>query len=103
MKVEILERALEDLSAGFNFYERRSPGLGSYFYDSVFSDIEELRHFAGSHPMMHGSHRLVCRTFPFAVFYTVEQGQVRVEAVLDCRRRPAWVERKIKRGRSGPA
>jgi plasmid stabilization system protein ParE len=102
MKVEILDLALEDLKAGFNFYERRSPGLGSYFYDSVFADIKTLRDNAGIHPMMYGSHRLICKTFPFAVFYTVSQGTVRVESVLDCRQRPAKIKRRIKQGRNRP-
>lgn len=36
MKIEILDEAKEDLIAGHHFYEEQSPGLGSYFLDSLF-------------------------------------------------------------------
>jgi hypothetical protein len=51
VRIEILESAREDLSSGRDFYERQQPGLGQYFLDSLFSDIESLRLFAGAHPI----------------------------------------------------
>lgn len=42
MKVRILDEAQEDLVDGFRFYEGQSPGLGGYFLDSLFSDIDSL-------------------------------------------------------------
>jgi hypothetical protein len=42
MKIEILDSAEKDLLDGFKFYERLSRGLGDYFLDSLFSDIESL-------------------------------------------------------------
>ena len=42
MRIEILDDAKEDLIDGFHFYEEQSPGLGSYFLDSLFSDIDSL-------------------------------------------------------------
>ena len=49
MKIEILDAAEQDLVAGYNFYESQSSGLGSYFLDSLFSDIDSLLLFAGIH------------------------------------------------------
>ena len=43
MKIKILESAKQDLSEGFGFYESQKRGLGSYFLESLFSDIESLR------------------------------------------------------------
>jgi len=43
MKIELLDSAEKDLLDGFKFYERQSRGLGNYFLDSLFSDIESLR------------------------------------------------------------
>lgn len=43
MKVVILPSAREDLADGFEFYERQGEGLGSlgsYFLESLFSEIE---------------------------------------------------------------
>ena len=43
MKIEILDKAQDDLIQGFHFYEAREPGLGPYFLDCLFSDIDSLR------------------------------------------------------------
>jgi len=40
VRVEILDEAQEDLIGGFHFYESQEPGLGTYFLDSLFSDID---------------------------------------------------------------
>jgi len=46
--VKILDAAEKDLEDGYRFYERTAPGLGSYFLDSVYSDIDSLSYFGGS-------------------------------------------------------
>lgn len=40
MRIEILDSAEKDLLNGFKFYERQAKGLGDYYFDSLFSDIE---------------------------------------------------------------
>ena len=40
MKVEILDRAEADLVSGFEFYEKQQPGLGAYFRETLFHDID---------------------------------------------------------------
>jgi hypothetical protein len=40
VRVRILGAAERDLEEGFHFYERQSPDLGSYFLDSLYSDID---------------------------------------------------------------
>lgn len=52
MRIEILEGALEDLDRGFRFYESQETGLGSYFLDQLFRDIDSLLHCAGIHPLV---------------------------------------------------
>ena len=47
MKVRILDEAEQDIIDGFCFYEAQNPGLGDYFLDSIFSDIESLQLYAG--------------------------------------------------------
>ena len=42
--------AERDLLIGFVFYETQAEGLGQYFLDSLFSDIDALALFAGVHP-----------------------------------------------------
>ena len=64
MKIEILDAAEKDLLDGYDFYERQSKGLGDYFLDSLFSDIESLYLYAGIHGRHFGYHRLLSKRFP---------------------------------------
>jgi plasmid stabilization system protein ParE len=88
MRVQILDEAEQDLVDAFHFYERQAAGLGSYFLDSLYSDIDSLQIFGGIHPVIHGYNRLLSKRFPFAVYYLVEDDVARVRAVLDCRQAP---------------
>lgn len=96
MKIEFLPSAREDLAVGFAFYEKQQIGLGSYFLDSLFADIDSLALYAGIHRKAFGMHRLLGRTFPFAVYYAVENETARVKAVLDCRQDPKWIREKLR-------
>ncbi len=95
MKVQILPEAKADLLDGFSFYERQSPGLGDYFLDSLFADIDSLQVHGGIHERAFGYQRLLAKRFPFAVYYRVKNSEVRVCAVLDCRRDPAWIRERL--------
>jgi len=95
VRIEILDEAREDLIEGFRFYETREPGLGSYFIDCLFSDIDSLLLFAGIHPIVCGYHRSLSKRFPFAVYYSIEGDLVRVFAILDCRKNPLWIRKRL--------
>jgi hypothetical protein len=47
MRMGILSDAEDDLVAGATFYERRRTGLGEYFLNSPYSDIDSLLLYAG--------------------------------------------------------
>jgi hypothetical protein len=49
MKVRILTSAFNDLAAGRRFYDKQGEGLGNYFLNSVFADIDSLALYAGIH------------------------------------------------------
>jgi plasmid stabilization system protein ParE len=95
MRILILPSARDDLSDGFDFYERQQAGLGDYFQESLFSDIESLRLYAGIHPKRFGYHRLLSERFPYAIYYDQEGMTVRVWAVLDCRSEPNAIREKL--------
>jgi hypothetical protein len=42
MRIEVLDDTKDDLVEGFLFYQEQSPGLGSYFLDSLSADIDSL-------------------------------------------------------------
>ena len=47
MKIVILPLARDDLADGFRFYENQGEGLGGYFLESLFSDVDSLHLYAG--------------------------------------------------------
>lgn len=96
MKIEILPSARDDLAEGFAFYEKQQRGLGHYFLNSLFADIDSLAIHAGIHREVFGTHRLLGRTFPFAIYYDVAVDTARVKAILDCRRDPVWIKKKLR-------
>ncbi len=98
MKIRLLTVALGDLQAGRQFYERQQAGLGDYFLDSLFSDIDSLLLYAGIHQKVFGYHRTLSRRLPYAIYYRVEGQEIQVWRVLDCRQNPASIAEQLKRG-----
>jgi hypothetical protein len=96
VKIEILDEAQEDLIEGFHFYENQEIGLGSYFLDSLYSDIDSLLLYGGIHRVVFGHHRSLSKRFPFAIYYAIVGDLIQVHAVLDCRRDPSWIRERLK-------
>jgi toxin ParE1/3/4 len=87
--------AEQELNDAAQYYELESAGLGAAF----LTEIERCCGSIVEHPeagqVILGSirRRLVLR-FPYAVLYTIRPGVVRVLAVMNLKRRPAyWVGR----------
>jgi hypothetical protein len=96
MNVHILERAKEDLAAGHQFYEEQESGLGIYFLRSLLADIMNLENTAGTHPVYHEPyHQMFSRKFPYAIYYLIENNEVFVDAIIDCRRDPEWINDRL--------
>lgn len=95
--IRILGAARRDLIRGYRFYEQQAAGVGRYFLDTLYSDIESLGLYAGIHPMKFGGyHRLLSRHFPWAVYYKVNGDIVFVHAVLDNRANPSSAQQRLK-------
>lgn len=73
------------------FYELQSQGLGDYFPDSLSSDIDSLQLYAGIHRKVFGFHRMLCKRFPWVVYYREDANEVVVFRVLDARRDPGKI------------
>lgn len=97
MKIQIRPSALEDLARGRQFYDMQELGVGNYFFDSVFSDIDSLTLYAGIHPIVLGLHRMLARRFPYAIYYEFPDGHsVIVWRVLDLRRDPKSIRKDLR-------
>lgn len=90
MKVTILDAAEKDLESGYQFYERHAQGLGTYFLDSLFSDMDSLIFFGGTYRKVFGCHRLLSKRFPFAIYYRLADNEILVTAVIAYRKSPSW-------------
>ena len=100
MKIKLLYSALDDMTEGRLFYEKQGEGLGDYFFDSLFSDIDSLILYGGIHPKFFGYHRMLSKRFPYAIYYTLEKNSlVLVFRVLDLRRDPKKIRNLLKSGR----
>jgi plasmid stabilization system protein ParE len=90
MNLRIHKRAGADMNAGIDFYGQQGQGVGDYFLvESILSDIESLRLYAGIHRKSFGYHRKISKVFPFSIYYLVTGDTVSVWRVLDSRRDPA--------------
>lgn len=54
MRIKILSAAEDDLEEGCRFYESQTDGPGTYFLDTLYSDIDSLAYFAGMHRVVLG-------------------------------------------------
>jgi len=91
MKIRVLRSARRTIAEGIRFYDRQEAGLGAYFLSSIMSDLRSLKVFGGVHQFYEGTpfHRMVCKRFPYSVYYLTENGEIQIYAVLDDRRDPA--------------
>jgi hypothetical protein len=96
MKIRIVASAARDLDEGYDFYDAREAGAGDYFITTLKAEIEGLKFSAGIHPVKYRKyHRALSHVFPFAIYYTKTDDEVVVYAVIDCRRNPAWIRRRL--------
>ena len=95
MNVFIMPSAINDLNKGYLFYEMQQAGLGNYFQNTLFLEIDSLAYFGGIHRKSFGYHIMLSKRFPFGIYYSREKNVINVHAVLDCRRDPRWIKKKL--------
>jgi hypothetical protein len=99
MRIEILSDAEEDLVVGAKFYEQQGIGLGDYFLNSIYSDIDSLLVYAGIHRVVFGFHRALSKRFPYAIFFVVSTGKLnwsRCTGFWICDGDPPWIKARLK-------
>jgi len=96
MKIKILSSAITDLSEGRLFYEKQGEGLGEYFFDSLFSDIDSLTLYAGIHPVFYGYHRMLSKRFPYTIYYKLKkESAIIIWRVLGLRQDPKRIKSSL--------
>ena len=94
-RVIFTPEASDDVSAAYEWYEEREPGLGEDFLRSV----EACLHMALRHPNMFPTavddfRRALIRRFPFEIFYEPSGDGLVVYSVFHCSQDPQkWRKR----------
>ena len=84
------------MAAGREFYDKQGEGLGDYFFDSVYADIDSLALYGGIHLKVFGFHRRLATRFPYAIYYKIgTSSEVTVYRVLDCRQDPPRIKSRL--------
>jgi toxin ParE1/3/4 len=95
LPIVIDSRAEADLDVAAQWYAKQGTELASEFLDAVDVVFEFIAQFPqAGQEIATGIRRVLTKKFPFCVYYTVNNGQVTVCAVLHFRRSPdAWQQR----------
>jgi plasmid stabilization system protein ParE len=87
--------AEEDLAEAQRFYNGRRPGLGADFLLCVEEALDAIRRFPEAYAKeFQDLRRKLVRRFPYAVIYRIDDDQITVVAVYDCRRNPRGWQRR---------
>ena len=95
MLVSFHDLAKLELNEAAQYYDRKSPGLGEAFVAEVEHCADGIARNPKAGAVSLGSiRRRLMRRFPYALLYSVKPDTVRILAVMNLKRRPAyWVDR----------
>jgi plasmid stabilization system protein ParE len=96
LELSLTSFAQDDINISFNFYEKQSKSLGTYFYDSIISDLDALKFYAGIHQKYFGYYRMITKRFPYAIYYDIEDKLVVVHAILHTRADIGFISDRLK-------
>lgn len=93
--VSFHDLAKVELNEAAQYYEGESAGLGQTFVAEVERCADEIVRYPEAGRVIGGSiRRRLIRRFPYALLYRVKPTGIRVLAVMNLKRRPAyWVGR----------
>ena len=91
MNVSFNPLAEQELNDAAHYYELESPGLGIAFLMEVQRCCGKITEYPDAGHAVFGSiRRRLVRRFPYAILYATRPGVVRVLAVMNMKRRPAY-------------
>jgi plasmid stabilization system protein ParE len=96
--VRFLEIAEIKLDQAIHSYGAQAPGLGSAFLIEVLSAADRIARFPEAwHPLGEDVRRCRLSRFPYALIYTIDNGDILVLAVAHLHRRPDYWRDRLKR------
>jgi hypothetical protein len=94
-RCEFHRLADRELNEAAQYYDSEEPGLGASFLDEVDHCLRSIQAQPAAGAILRGSvRRRLLRRFPYALLYTINPGGIRILAVMNLKRRPAyWIRR----------
>lgn len=96
MQIKLSDDSEADILSGLDFYENQADGLGDYYLESIYAEIDSLILYAGVHRRVLGKHRALVPRFPYAIYYDIVDDIIRIWAVFDCRSDPLTAKKTLK-------
>jgi len=92
MKFRLLPPAKSELQSAAHYYESCVSGLGHDFLQEVRETIYRIIRWPRAwHPLDEEFRRCRTHRFPYAIIYTIENGEVLIVSVMHLRRHPeSW-------------
>ena len=88
-RLRLRPRAELEAASAFEWYEARSPGLGTEFLRALDAALASIQRNPTMYPVVHGRvRRHLLRRFPYGVFFVEYPTEVVVFAVVHARRHP---------------
>ena len=93
--IRIIPAAARDAEAAAQWYDRERTGLGRRFLAEVKRVSKRIREAPLQLPLVdEGVRRALLRTFPYAMFFSIDANVIVVVAIVHLHRRPdSWRER----------
>ena len=89
-------RAEKNIADAFTYYEEESFGLGEAFLETIEKILNNISNLPLMYPKVFGDvHRALLLPFPYAMYYTFDQGEVIILNVLNTRRNPTFIQENL--------
>ena len=90
-RLVIHEAAEAEINEAADFYDLRSPGLGTEFLEEIQRVFGTISQFPEAAPLVRGRVRKrPIAKFPYALIYSVRPNEIRILAVAHHKRRPFY-------------
>jgi len=95
--LHFLPEVEQDALAGYQWYEKQSPGLGEDFLRVFYASASELPQNPLLYPQINDQfRRRLLKRFPYALYFTVENDKVIVVGLFHCARDPRGINKEIR-------
>ena len=97
MDVNLRPEAQDDLVSAAAYFNDKNAGWGEHFLNTIELDLAQLEKEAGIHAINNGLPCKFAKSFPFAIYYQIENGFAVVYGILSCRMNPGSHRTILKR------